>query len=137
MTAAAMLALREAVTAALRADAALAALMGGEARIHDEPPRAARHVYAVLGEASARDWSADGAPGHQHAFTITVWSVEGSARPALAAAARIAQALDDAPLALAGHRLVTLRPAAAETARDRATGRVRVALRFTALTETD
>ncbi len=137
MTASALLALREAVQARLKADAPLAGLMGGEVRLHDEPPRAARDLYAVWGEASARDWSTGSGTGAQHAFSIAIWSVEGSARPALAAAARMAAILHEAALAPAGHRLVTLRAAAAETARDRASGRVRVVLRFTALTETD
>jgi hypothetical protein len=39
-----ILALRAAILTTLEADAALALLMGGSVRLHDEPPRAAEPV---------------------------------------------------------------------------------------------
>jgi hypothetical protein len=53
----------------------------------------------------------------------------------LEAAARMAALLDEADLALAGHRLVSLRVAAVETDRDDKAGLARATLRLAALTE--
>ncbi len=61
-------------------DAALAALMGGTVRLYDEPPRAAEPVYAVFGDAAARDWSTGSDAGHAHEAAIVVWA--GKAAPA-------------------------------------------------------
>ena len=130
-----LLALRGAILARVQADAALAALMGGTVRFYDEPPRAAEPVYAVFGEASARDWSTDLDGGHEHAAAITVYASPGSVRDALLAAERIAALIDDAPLALAGHRLVNLRVTAIETGRDTESQLSLVTLRLRAVTE--
>lgn len=135
MSADAILALREAILARLSADAALAALMGGTVRLHDEPPRGASGLYAAFGEATGRDWSTGSDRGTEQRLAIHVWSKPGSAKPALAAAARMAVLLHDAAIGLSGHRLVNLRVEAAESARDKASGLVRVALRLRAVTE--
>lgn len=129
-----LLALRGAILARARADAALAALMGGAVRLHDEPPRAAEPVYAVFGEAAARDWSTGSDRGHAHEATIVVWAREGSARSALDAAARLEALLHEAA-PLDGHRLVSLRVVAVEAARDDKAGLARVTVRLEALTE--
>lgn len=129
-----VLALREAVVARLAGDAALVALLGG-ARIHDEPPRAAAGVYAVLSDTRLRDWSTGSDRGHEQDFSVTVWAQEGGARSALLAAARIEALLHDAPLVLAGHRLVNLRITAADTRRDGRANRSRIMLRLRAVTE--
>ena len=130
-----ILALRAAVLAATQGDAELATLMGGAVRIHDEPPRAAEPVYAVFGDASARDWSTGSDRGHEQDAAIVVWAREGSARSALLAAERIAALLDGAALALAGHRLVNLRVAGIEVRREAGTNLARVTLRMRAVTE--
>jgi hypothetical protein len=119
----------------LAADAALAGLMGGAVRIYDEPPRAAAAVYAVFGEAEARDWSTGSDRGHEHVAALVVWAKEGSAKSALAAAERIADLLDGAAPALDGHRLVLMRAAAIEADRDARTNLARATVRITALTE--
>jgi hypothetical protein len=64
-----------------------------------------------------------------------VFAKPGSARSALLAADRMAALLDDAALALDGHRLVNLRITAAESARDERTGLARATLRLRAVTE--
>jgi hypothetical protein len=130
-----ILALRAAILSRLSADAELAALMGGTVRLHDEPPRAAEPVYAVFGEAAARDWSSDGGCGHEHALAIVVWAKPGSAKTALAAAERMADLLHDSSLALSGHRLVLIRATGLESDRDGETNRARATLRLRALTE--
>jgi hypothetical protein len=130
-----ILALRGAILAHVQADTMLAALMGGAVRLHDEPPRAAEPVYAVFGDAAARDWSTGSDAGHAHEAAIVVWAREGGARAALDAAARLEALLHEAALTLDGHRLVSLRVTALETTRDDKTNLARVTLRITALTE--
>jgi hypothetical protein len=131
-----ILALRAAILARLQSDADLAALMGGAVRLHDEPPRAAEPVYALFDDAVARDWPGDGGRGHEQEAALAIWAKPGGARTALVAAERIAALLDDAALALDGHRLVNLRVTAIETARDDKAGVARATLRLRAVTET-
>lgn len=131
----AILPLRAAIQAALAADAGLTALIG-PGRIHDEAPRGADGVYVVHGEVEARDWSTGTERGCEQDFALTVWAGEtGSSRLALEAAARIVVVLDEAMLALVGHRLANLRWRTTRLARDGATGLAFVALRFRAATE--
>ena len=130
-----LLALRGAIFARLSANAELASLMGGSLRLYDEPPRGSEPVYAVFGEAAARDWSTDTEPGHEHDVAIVTWAKPGSARSALLVAERMAELLHGADLALAGHRLVLLRATALESDRDATTNLARATLRLRALTE--
>ncbi|HEX2552069.1 MAG TPA: DUF3168 domain-containing protein [Microvirga sp.] len=130
-----VLALRQAILAAVQGDAALAALMGGSVRLHDEPPRAAEPVYAVFGDVTAEDASTSSERGHEQDIALTVWSREGSARSGIEVAERLAVLLDDAPLALAGHHLVNLRLRSLSAGRDPDTGLARVTLRLRAVTE--
>jgi hypothetical protein len=132
-----ILALRAAVLARLQGDAELAGLMGGTVRVHDEPPRAAEPVYALFGDAVARDASGDGGRCHEQDAAIAVWARPGGARTALLAAERMASLLDDAALALDGHRLVNLRIVAIEATRDGPSGLARATLRLRAVTETN
>jgi hypothetical protein len=130
-----VLALRRAILDAAAADAELAALMGGSLQLHDEPPRAAPPVYALFGDVTAKDWSTDFDRGHEQDAGLVVWAERGGARTALAAAARFAAILDDAPLALDGHRLVNLRVTEFSSTRDNDTQLIRVTLRIRAVTE--
>jgi hypothetical protein len=130
-----ILALRRAVLDAATGDAELTSLMGGALRLYDEPPRGSEPVYAVFGDATAQDWSTDTDRGHEQDLSIVVWSERGSARAALAAAERFAALLDDAPLALAGHRLVNLRVTEISTGRDKDTQLSRITLHLRAVTE--
>jgi hypothetical protein len=127
-------ALRAAIHDALVADGALATLLGG-ARIYDEPPRGPSLPYVTLGEARVSDFSTGSEPGEEHQLTLHAWSRQGGHREAHLIAGVLLQALDDAPLALAGHRLVNLRFATADVRRE-ADGRTYHALvRFRAMTE--
>lgn len=130
-----MLALRAAILARCAGDAALASLMGGAVRLHDEPPRDAAPLYALFGDAVARDWSDTGGRGHEHELAILVWARPGSAASALAVAGRIGALLDDAALAPDGHRLVQIALRETTTRRDRGTNLVRVTLALRATTE--
>ncbi len=127
-------ALRAAVHDALTADAALTSALGG-ARIYDEPPRAAAFPYVTLGEARIADYFAGDARGQEHQLTLHAWSRQGGHREAHIIAGALLQALDDAPLSLADHRLVNLRFAVADVRReaDGRTYHARVA--FRAVTE--
>ena len=88
MPTAASAALRAAVHAALTADPAL---------------------VATLGETRVADFSAGSEPALEHQMTLHAWSRQGGHREAHVIAGALLQALDDAPLALAGHRLVNFR----------------------------
>ena len=130
-----ILALRAALLAAAQADLELAGLMGGAVRLYDEPPRAAEPVYAVFGDARARDWSTASDRGYEQDASIFVWGKEGSARSALLVAERLSTLLDGAALVLDGHRLVNLRVTEFEAGRDGETNLARVTLRLRAVTE--
>ena len=127
-------ALRAAIHTALTADGALSALLGGP-KVYDEPPRGAAFPYVTLGDARVSDFSAGNEPGEEHQITLHGWSRQGGHREAHLIAGALLQALDDAPLAPAGHHLVNLRFALADIRRE-ADGRTYHALvRFRAVTE--
>jgi hypothetical protein len=127
-------ALRAAIHRALIADGALIAALGG-AKVYDEPPRDASFPYVTLGEARIVDASADDGPTQEHQLTLHAWSRQGGHREAHVITGALLQALDDAPLAPAGHRLVNLRFSIADIRRE-ADGRTYHALvRFRAVTE--
>ena len=130
-----ILALRRAILQASSGDAELTSLMGGALRLYDEPPRGAEPIYALFGDATARDWSTDADRGHEQDLAIVVWSERGSARTGLAAAERFAAILDDASLALDGHRLVNLLVMEIASGRDKDTQLARVTLHLRAVTE--
>lgn len=133
MTTAAV-ALRAAIHDALVADGAVAAALGGP-RIYDEPPAAAAFPYVTLGEARLNDFSTGSEPGAEHHLTLHAWSRQGGHKEAHVIAGALLQALDDAPLTLADHRLINLRFAVADVRRE-ADGRTYHALvRFRAVTE--
>src|SRR5262249_54539621 len=134
MSTAAAAALRAAIHDALIADTALTSLLGG-ASVYDEPPRAAAFPYVTIGEARIFDWSTGTDGGEEHQLTLHAWSRQGGHREAHMIAGALLQALDDAPLTLADHRLVNLRFAVADVRRE-ADGRTYHALvRFRAVTE--
>jgi hypothetical protein len=127
-------ALRAAIHDALAADGALSALLGGP-KVYDEPPRAVAFPYVTLGEARVSDFSTGSEPGEEHQLTLHAWSRQGGHREAHLIAGALLQALDDAPLSVADHRLVNLRFATADVRRE-ADGRTYHALvRFRAMTE--
>ena len=130
----AVIALRKAIRAALAADAALLALLGG-AKVFDEAPRDALTPYVTFGDALAREQSFSLFPGLEQVLVLHVWSTQGGAREALEIADRIAFLLDEAALTLDTHRLINLRFSALETAREDSGRFVRVALRLRAVTE--
>jgi hypothetical protein len=127
-------ALRAAIHDALAADAPLTALLGGP-KVYDEVPRAAVFPYVTLGEARISDWSTGSDTGEEHQLTLHAWSRQGGHREAHVIAGALLQALDDAPLTLADHRLVNLRFALADVRREPDGKTYRAAVRFRAVTE--
>lgn len=128
-----VLALRAAIRAACAADTTLLGLM--DAAIHDEAPRLALPVYATFGDVELRDASTSTERGHEQELAILVWSRRASAAGGLAAAERLSAILDDAPLTLSGHRLVSLVVTGLEAGLDEETATTRVVLRLRAFTE--
>ena len=134
MSIAASAALRAAIHDALTADVGLASLLGGP-KIYDEPPAAAAFPYVTLGETRIGAVPAGESPGLEHQMTLHAWSRQGGHNEAHLIAGALLQALDDAPLPLAGHHLVNFRFATADVRRE-ADGRTYHALvRFRAVTE--
>jgi hypothetical protein len=130
----ASVALRAAIHRALTTDPALLTALGGP-RIYDAPPREAAFPFVTLGEARISDVSTDDAPTQEHQLTLHAWSRQGGHKEAHVITGALLQALDDAPLAPSGHRLVNLRFALADIRRE-ADGRTYHALvRFRAVTE--
>ena len=134
MSASPVIALRKAVRAALLADAALLAALGGP-NVFDEAPREASPPYVVYGDSLARDWSTVSDRGAEQFLVVQVWSLQRGVREALDLAARVTALLDDQALALEGHRLVNLRLVAMETRRELNGRFVRVSIRLRAVTE--
>ncbi|MCL6646142.1 MAG: DUF3168 domain-containing protein [Dehalococcoidia bacterium] len=127
-------ALRAAIRHALVNDGALTALLAGP-HVYDEPPPGVRPPYVTLGEARVSDYSTGTEPGEEHQITLHAWSRQGGHREAHLIAGALMQALADAPLALAGHRLVNFRFARADVRRE-ADGRTYHAIiGFRAVTE--
>jgi len=127
-------ALRAAIHDALCADGALTAALGGQ-RVYDAPPRGAAFPYVTLGEARLIDASSDGGETQEHLLTLHAWSRQGGHKEAHGIAGALLQALDDAPLAPDGHRLVNLRFSIADIRRE-ADGRTyHAVVRFRAVTE--
>ncbi len=108
MTTHAALALQAAVIEALRADAALTALLGGP-RVHDQAPPRTRPPYVTVGEHTTRAWDTFTRRGHEHFLTLHAFSEQGGRREAWQIITRMDEVLDDAGLTLDGHHLVNLR----------------------------
>jgi hypothetical protein len=127
-------ALRAAIHDALVNDAGLAAVLGG-VRIYDEPPRGVAFPYVTLGEARLTDASSDGGATQEHQLTLHAWSRKGGHREAHLITGTLLQALDDAPLAPDGHRLVNLRFSVADIRRENDGRTYHALVRFRAVTE--
>ena len=109
-------ALQRAVFAQLRADTALAALVGTD--IYDALPTGALpSLYVVLGAEDVRDASDKTGGGAWHQFTVSVVTQSAGFATAKAAAAAVSDALVDAPLVLDRGTLVSLRFYKAKAAR--------------------
>lgn len=130
-----ILAMRAAIVACCAADLPLATLMGGPAAIRDEPPAGSEPLHVHFGDGRLADWSTSSDGGHEQEVELVVWAQPGSAASGIAVAERLVAILDDAALALDGHRLVAIRLVATEIRRDPDADLARVAVQFRAVTE--
>ncbi|MEI4486595.1 DUF3168 domain-containing protein [Frigidibacter sp. MR17.14] len=100
-------ALQAAVYQHLAADPALAALVG--TRIFDAvPPATVTGTYVSLGPEDVREAADRSGPGARHDFTVSVVTDEAGFSLAKEVAVAISDRLDNAALALARGRLVSL-----------------------------
>ena len=129
-----VVALRKAIRLRLIADATLLARLGGP-NVFDEAPREAIPPYVAFGDAGLRDLSTVSDHGAEQFAVLHVWSLQRGLREALEIGDRISALLDDAALALEGHRLVNLRLVSLETKREGNGRFARASLRFRAVTE--
>jgi hypothetical protein len=134
MSASPIIALRKAIRAELLADPTLLAALGG-AKIFDEAPRNADPPYILFAETQMRDWSAEASRGAEQFLTLAVVTTQRGLGVALGIAQQITDTLDEAPLALDGHRLIDLRFLSMDAKRDQSGRFARVAILFRATSE--
>lgn len=100
--------LQKAIFAALSQDTALTELTAGQ-RIFDRVPANTPFPYVTFGRTSLYDWSTGTESGVEQLFSLHVWSKAQGKAETLAILDRIAALLDDQPLPLDGHVLVSMR----------------------------
>lgn len=111
-----LLALQGAIVDALKGDATLVALLGG-AKIFEHAPPSTTHPWIAFDELRSAKTDVSGYRTREHRLSLLCVSRQPGTKEALAIAERVAAVLDDAPLALAGHRLVNLAAIAVEIIR--------------------
>jgi hypothetical protein len=126
--------LQRAIYAALVADTALTALLGG-AHVYDDVPRGAALPYVTLGPSTVRDWSTGSEEGSEHFVSLNVWSRVAGEREVHAIMSAVRDALHEAALAVGGHRLVNLRHESSEAGRQSDGETYRGTVRFRAVLE--
>ena len=101
----------------MTADAGILAALGGP-RIYDEVPARGEFPFLTFGQTTERDWSTGTDPGHEHIFTLHVWSRARGRKETDDVMAAAEAALHDQTLTLTGHRLVNLRHEFADARRE-------------------
>lgn len=100
--------LQKAVYTALKGDAAVVTLLGGN-KFFDHVPPASAFPYVTFGRTTVYDWSTDSDVGSEHLFTIHVWSRAGGKSQTLGIMSEIERIMTSVPLQIEGHRLINLR----------------------------
>lgn len=100
--------LQKAILKALRGDATLTLLLGGD-KFFDHTPASVTFPYITFGRTSVYDWSTATEVGSEHLFTLHIWSKAKGRKEALDIMELAEQALHDRALTLNGHRLINLR----------------------------
>lgn len=111
----AALPVRDAVRAALLADAPLSALVEG---VLDHVPEGQAFPYIHLGESFESPDNAHDRFGSATVLTLHIWSQYRGYAQGLAIATRVRQALDHTPLAIEGHRWTWTRFGSLQTLTD-------------------
>lgn len=125
-------ALQKALVAALKGDAALAALLDG--RVWDQAPQGAAFPHLLIGRCESRPLAADGG-GVEQALTLTAVSRFTGTEEAKAIAAAVRARLHEATLEADGVRTVSLRVAWSDVARSGDGRRTWAVVRLRAVTE--
>ncbi len=125
---------QKSVYTALTGDAALVSLLGG-AHVFDDVPHDAAFPYLTFGRTTVRDWSTGDDEGHEHLLTLHVWSHGNGRRETHEIMSTIEDVLHDAPLSVAGHKLVNLRHEFSDAQRDADGETYHGILRYRAVTE--
>jgi len=99
--------LQEAIFAALGADPALIAALGG-ARIYAEAPKNVASPYITFGRTSVYDWTTGAERDDEQLFTLHVWSKAKGDAEALQIMETVRARLADSRLALDGREPVRL-----------------------------
>lgn len=99
-------ALAAAIRARALADAGVKAALGDPARLYDDPPPDPVFPYLTIGRIETRAADASGVAALDHAVTLHVWSRHGGRAEALDVIAALRAALHDAPLSVAGCKLI-------------------------------
>ncbi len=130
-------ALLEAMREALLADASVQAVLGSPAGIYDEPPLDVAFPYVTLGRIESRAADASNAAALEHAVTLHVWSRYGGRAEALDVIAAMRAVLHNAPLTVAGRKLVLMFAVFADVFRSGDGRTTHGVLRMRAVTETE
>lgn len=128
------LSLQIAMRDALLAHAPLTVLLEGQ-HIFEEVPRGASRTYITFSDIETRDWSVADQKAHEHFVTLRVQTNSRSRKLAQDILDEIESVLDNASLALTGHRLVNLRLTFWSVVRDKNSENFGANLRFRAATE--
>lgn len=128
-------ALAAAMRAAALAHADVQEALGDPARLYDDPPPDPVFPYVTLGRVENRPADASECAAIEHAVTLHVWSRYGGRAEALEVIGALRAALHDAPLDVAGRKLVFLFAQFADVFRSGDGRTTHGVLRFRALTE--
>lgn len=101
-------ALLAAMRAAIMEHADVQAALGDPARVYDDPPPDVTFPYVTLGRMETRPADTSGGEASEHVVTLHAWSRYGGRAEALDVIAALRAALHNAPLAIAGRKLVLL-----------------------------
>ncbi|RME64311.1 MAG: DUF3168 domain-containing protein [Alphaproteobacteria bacterium] len=123
--------LQQAIYARLSATPAVAGATQG---IFDTPPQKPVYPFIHLDGGNVRDWSATTFDGQEHRVLVHVWSAAPGQAEVKALMAAVYDALNNAPLAPAGHQLVNLRFEFAEILFEADPALIHAIMRFRAVT---
>jgi len=122
-----ILALQSTFVPALKADAALVALVGSDG-VFDAPPRDRHPPYVTVARHDVVPRDGDLAPGHEHRLLLHVWAREPSRKAALAIADRVVAVALGASLDGPDLRVTHRQHERTDTAIDLETGHARAAV---------
>lgn len=129
-----ILALQSTLVPALKADAALTALIGASG-VFDAPPKDRHPPYVVIARHDVLPRDGDAAPGHEHRLLFHVWAREPSRKAALAIVERVLAAMLGAALDGPDLRVTHRQHERTDTAIDLDTGFARAAVTVRMLSE--